>query len=186
MECVSFWLSHTFGPKGKDMQASKRRRKPPRQFALIKQDNAICFTLSLVSFACTYTRSHMHETHMADTHTHTHHSFTFLMYCVCCGDAGSSGPCCPLEVTGESCLSILGDRSSISHSNVTFNYLQRWSGLIRIQKSILHGHCCSLLLRPLLQNFCVHVSVTENKLRRRRSNSHPLFYEMASIKVNGL
>ena len=31
----------------------------------------------------------------------------------------------PLEVTGESWLSILGDRSSISLSNVTSNYLQR-------------------------------------------------------------
>lgn len=46
-----------------------------------------------------------------------------------------------------------GDRFSISLSNVTFNYLQRWSGLIRIQKSILHGLCCSLLLRALLHNF---------------------------------
>lgn len=58
---------------------------------------------------------------------------------------------CPLEVTREWWLNILGDRSSIS--NVTFNYLQRWSGLIQIQKSILHGLCHSLLLQALLHNF---------------------------------
>lgn len=87
-------------------------------------------------------------------------------------------PCCPLEVTGESRLSILGDGSSISlsmwHSITSKGEVVSFGSK---KKSILHGLFYSLHLRALLHTFVYTRRWQKNKLRRHRVPT-PIVFSM--------